>query len=133
MFLKVLSGTILFAALAGAVQAQEDIGKAVYEQYCATCHGVSGQGDGPLTEFLTSKVPDLTQLSARNDGAFPMLKVIHIIDGRTGLRAHGGDMPVYGNVFMAENKTTTKGDYSDVLTTRGRILSIAEYLDSIQK
>ena len=27
---------------------------------------------------------------------------VHVIDGRTRLRAHGGPMPVYGDIFGAE-------------------------------
>ena len=73
----------LFALSSTAGFAEEAMGQAVFTQYCATCHGASGTGDGPLTEMITSKVPDLTKISMQNDGEFPMLDVIHIIDGRT--------------------------------------------------
>lgn len=73
---------------------------------------------------------DLTGLAARNDGEFPMLQVIHIVDGRTGLRAHGGPMPVYGALFDAEAEA---GPYGGPLYTRGKILSLAYYLESIQQ
>ncbi len=129
-------GAIVLAVAgpAGSALAQDgDVGKAIYEQYCATCHGLTGEGDGPLTEYMLEKVADLTALSAGNDGTFPMLKVIHIIDGRTGLRGHGGPMPTYGDVFMAESATGTPGDFSNVLETRGRVLSVAQYLETIQK
>ncbi|PUB11031.1 c-type cytochrome [Yoonia sediminilitoris] len=119
------------AALSGSAgYAQDDLGENVYSQYCATCHGASGTGDGPLTELMTTKVSDLTVLKENNDGVFPMLEVIHIIDGRTGLRGHGGPMPVYGAVFNAE-----AGDieYGSVVYTRAKILSLAYYLESIQK
>lgn len=116
----------------GAAMAQDmDAGAATYGQYCATCHGANGTGDGPLTEMMTTSVPDLTTLSVRNDGEFPMLEVIHIIDGRTGLRAHGGPMPVYGALF--ESQMADAGPYGGVLYTRGRILSLAYYLESLQK
>lgn len=117
-------------------QAQDaDIGQALYEQYCATCHGMDGAGKGPLTEIMLDKPSDLRKLAANNEaspGEYPMLKVIHIIDGRTGIRAHGGPMPTYGNIFMAE----TEGEMEKVgavLETRGRILSLATYLESIQE
>lgn len=116
-----ISGSLAFA--------QDDVGAANYRQYCATCHGASGIGDGPLTELMTTKVSDLTQLSANNDGEFPMLKVIHVIDGRTGLRGHGGPMPVYGALFEEE-----AGDamFGAVIHSRAKILSLAYYLESIQ-
>ena len=66
-------------------------------------------------------VPDLTQLAANNDGEFPMLQAIHVIDGRTGLRAHGGPMPVYGALFTEESGSGTK--YGDDLFTRGKVLA----------
>ena len=94
-------------------------------------HGTGGDGKGPLTDLLTQEVPDLTGLAMRNDNVFPMLDVIHIIDGRTGLRAHGGPMPVYGHVFHREIKGTV--DYGAVLETRGKVLSLAYYLETIQK
>ncbi|MCA0043544.1 c-type cytochrome [Celeribacter litoreus] len=112
-----------------------EIGEKLYTQYCATCHGVDGTGEGPLAELLTMTPADLTQLSADNvaaPGEFPLLRVIHVIDGRTGVRAHGGTMPTYGEVFMTE----TTGDLEEVgavIETRGRILSLAMYLESIQK
>ena len=80
---------------------------------------------------MTVKVPDLTQISAANDGVFPMLKVIHVIDGRTGVRAHGGPMPVYGRVFTAE--AAEHGTIAAALEARGRVLSIAYYLESLQE
>ncbi|WP_083950564.1 c-type cytochrome [Roseivivax lentus] len=107
-----------------------DHGEALYTQFCATCHGAEAMGDGPLTDLLTTEVPDLHGLSARNDGVFPMLEVIHIIDGRTGVRAHGGPMPVYGDVFSRNGRGDM--DYGSVLETRGKILSLAYYLESIQ-
>lgn len=117
----------------GASAQQADVGQDLFEQYCATCHGLSGAGDGPLTVYLTEKVSDLTILAENNDGAFPMLKVIHIIDGRTGLRGHGGPMPTYGDIFEAEERSGMEGDYGPVLAARGRIMSVALYLEQLQK
>ncbi len=35
-------------------------GKATFEQYCASCHGSSGKGDGPAGGALNPKPKDLT-------------------------------------------------------------------------
>ena len=126
-----LSAAVIAGAAGAAVAEGSLIGAAVYHQYCATCHGAGGEGDGPLTEHMLTKVPDLTAMAAENDGVFPMLDVIHVIDGRTGLRGHGGPMPVYGSIFMSE-KQDEIGLVASVLETRGRILSLALYLESIQ-
>ena len=130
MRMLLAAATVLGAGTALAQDAE--IGARIYMQYCATCHGTAGDGRGPLTELMTVKVPDLTQLSATNDGEFPMLRVIHIIDGRTGVRGHGGPMPTYGDIFTAELPGDV-GPYTASVATRGRMLSLALYLESIQK
>lgn len=135
MITKTISaGVVLFASfVAGSAFAQDpDLGESLYMQYCATCHGSNAKGGGPLTQLLTVEVPALTQLAANNDGEYPMLKVVHIIDGRTGLRGHGGTMPTYGDIFMAETEGPIR-DLSNILETRGRIMSLALYLESIQE
>ncbi|TCO69428.1 hypothetical protein EV655_11559 [Rhodovulum euryhalinum] len=99
---------------------------------CASCHGESGLGQGPIAEFLTIPVPGLNRLSAENDGAFPMLQVIQIIDGRTGVRSHGEPMPIWGDLFKTP-LVGGMGDYGAEVIVRGRVLSIAYYLESIQE
>ncbi|MEX5729993.1 mono/diheme cytochrome c family protein [Rhodovulum iodosum] len=118
--------------LAGAATAQDDPGKAEYMNACAACHGANGVGDGPLAELMTVPMPNLTQLSAANDGAFPMLSVIQVIDGRTGIRGHGYPMPVWGDRFKAE-ATAEIGEYAAELMVRGRVLSIAYFVESLQQ
>ena len=136
--MKLLRTPLVFLALsipATAHTQNVEIGKDLYDQYCATCHGADGGGSGPLTEIMLEKPSDLRKLAQENpanSGEFPMLRVIHIIDGRTGLRAHGGPMPTYGAVFMAES-VNEMGSMGAVLETRGRILSLAMYLESIQE
>lgn len=107
-------------------------GEDLYTESCASCHGASGIGDGPMAEFMSVKVPDLTTIAQRNDGSFPTLTIAHIIDGRSGLRAHGTEMPIWGRQFSS-NPDAMTGDYSAVYTARGQILSIVYYLESIQK
>ncbi|EPX82004.1 hypothetical protein Salmuc_02369 [Salipiger mucosus DSM 16094] len=97
---------------------------------CASCHGAEAKGDGPLAEFLTVEVSDLTQIAARNDGVFPLIDVIHIIDGRTGGRPHGDPMPVWGQRF--KEAMGEAGPYASEIVVRGRILSLAYYIESIQ-
>ena len=130
---KILTGAIFLAIPLSASAQEVDAGRSIYMQYCATCHGVDGTGTGPLTEYMTERPSDLTQLAANNEaepGTFPMLRIIHVIDGRTGIRQHGGSMPTYGDIFMSE--AAEFGKTGSVLETRGRILSLALYLESIQ-
>lgn len=123
----VLSVACLLAGAAGA----DDLGKAEYMNACASCHGDAGAGDGPLAGLMTVPVPALTGLSAANDGNFPMLAVIHTIDGRQGIRGHGFPMPVWGSRFTEEQEAS--GPYGAEAIVRGRILSIAYFLESLQQ
>lgn len=107
------------------------VGKALYEGYCAACHGAKGMGDGDMADVLTVPAPNLTLIAKQNGGEFPMLKVIHIIDGRTGMRAHGGPMPLWGDVFSL-GTTDPSLAYNGEIMARGRVLSLAVYLESLQ-
>lgn len=99
---------------------------------CSSCHGASGAGDGELSRFLNVEIPSLTTLAERNDGVYPLLEVIHIIDGRSGLGPHGTLMPVWGNRFKASSVELT-GEYGAEVIVRGRVLSLATYLETLQQ
>ncbi|SFP78029.1 c-type cytochrome [Tranquillimonas alkanivorans] len=110
----------------------DDLGQEEFKNSCAVCHGASGMGDGPLAPVLTVPVSDLTTIEARNDGEFPLLHIIQVIDGRTGIRGHGYPMPVWGARFKAE-EIETSGPYAAEIIVRGRVLSLAYYLESLQE
>lgn len=136
-FTALLFAVLPIAALSNPVSAQTAIdddaaGPALFEATCGGCHGLGGEGDGPLAALLTVPVPDITTLAAENDGEFPMLDVIHVIDGRSGLRGHESAMPVFGNLYTMRQRLESE-DFDAVIETRGRVLVIAEYLQSIQK
>jgi len=107
-------------------------GQAEYMMSCAACHGEQGRGDGPYSELLKIASPDLTAIAARRDGKFPILEVIQIIDGRTGVRGHGGDMPIWGDRYKAELKDYA-GPFGAEQMVRGRVLELTLYLQSIQQ
>src|SRR5690554_1287481 len=75
-------------------------GEALYATSCAACHGVLGEGDGPVADVMRVSMPNLRNLSVRNNGEFPTESVRAYIDGRELPAAHGDRyMPVWGNVF----------------------------------
>jgi mono/diheme cytochrome c family protein len=47
-----------------------DLGEMEYLSSCAACHGLDGNGKGPLSAELKSQPADLTILAKRNDGCF---------------------------------------------------------------
>jgi mono/diheme cytochrome c family protein len=110
----------------------DEIGQQEYMNYCASCHGVTAKGDGEVAQFLNVPTPALTKLAQQNNGEFPLLKIIHIIDGRTGLGPHGTLMPVWGDRFKATSESLM-GEYGAEIFIRGKILSLATYLESIQE
>jgi mono/diheme cytochrome c family protein len=58
-------GAALVAAPAFCYGQDEDLGKRVYVNRCAVCHGLSGKGDGPLAAQLKTPVADLTQIQKK--------------------------------------------------------------------
>jgi mono/diheme cytochrome c family protein len=119
-----------------AVAQDTELGAELYARYCASCHGTRADGYGPassaLAGLLQVDVPDLTTLAERNEGHFPFLGVIHIIDGRLDVPAHGGTMPLWGQVFALDTEPEL-GLYGSLVEARGRVLSLALYLQSIQR
>lgn len=110
----------------------DEIGEQAYMNHCASCHGVTAKGDGEVAQFLNVETPSLTTLAAQNDGEFPLLKVIQVIDGRTGVGPHGTMMPVWGDRFKATSESSM-GEYGAEVVVRGQILLLATYLESIQE
>jgi mono/diheme cytochrome c family protein len=118
----------LLMLLNAGTAAADDIsdGRAIYLQYCASCHGVKGEGDGPLARVLTTPPTNLRLLSQRVGNPLPEKEIARFIDGRSEVKAHGPrDMPVWGKRFYAE----TGGNEAMV---RARIRKLVAYLQSIQ-
>ena len=125
------TAVILGAAANTSATAQDNSGEALYMNACAVCHGTTAAGDGPMAEFMNVPVPNLRQLSQRNDGIYPMLEVIQTIDGRSGIRAHGSEMPFWGTLFKAD-AVADAGVYGSEVIVRGQMLSLALYLEELQ-
>jgi mono/diheme cytochrome c family protein len=128
---KKIVTSLLAGLLLAAPAAADELGKAEYISACASCHGEDAKGNGPLAELMTVPVPDLTTLSVNNDGEFPMLRVIQTIDGRQGIKGHGYPMPVWGKRLVPDAEKY--GEFGSETVIRGRILSLALYLESLQE
>ncbi len=115
------------------VIAQEQVvltsGKLEYQQYCKSCHGADGKGNGPTSDLWKKPPADLTQLSHKNKGQFPFWRVYRTIDGREEVTAHGlRAMPIWGAHFLMQEG----GAPLDEHTVLGRILALVYYVESIQ-
>jgi mono/diheme cytochrome c family protein len=100
-------------------------GPALFRAYCAPCHGVNGQGRGPVAPALKSKVPDLTLLAKNNRGTFPESRVREVIMGDKLVVAHGSrEMPIWGPIF---HQIQSDVDWGNV-----RLDNLVKYLETIQ-
>ncbi|HSJ39706.1 MAG TPA: hypothetical protein VK955_01465, partial [Xanthobacteraceae bacterium] len=106
--LLVFPGTA-FAQVPEAVNSvQTTTGGEVFHTYCASCHGTSARGDGPLASSMIRKPANLVEIAKRNGGVFPSDLVFRTIEGRQPIKGHGGpDMPVWGDAF---SKSSEVGD-----------------------
>jgi mono/diheme cytochrome c family protein len=101
-----------------------DFGKMAYEDSCAACHGKDGTGNGPLSQELKTRPPNLTILAKNNNGVFPVDRMYEIIDGRKSITSHGTrEMPIWGNAFLS---------FGPENVVRSRIMAIIDYLNRIQ-
>ena len=117
----------------GAAAEDMTIGKQLYAEACAVCHGVSGKGDGEFARELKVPPSNLTTLLRDNGDVYPFLKIYHSVDGRSGTRGHGtADMPIWGTVFSRDAPGGTQ-PYSAELLVRARLVALIDYIESIQE
>ena len=95
--------------------------------YCSACHGADGRGHGPASVALKHAVPDLTLISQRNGGKFPLQQVKDVIEGKeSGPLAHGNrEMPIWGPIF---HDVESDEDWGEV-----RLDAVTKHLESIQQ
>jgi mono/diheme cytochrome c family protein len=111
-----------------------DVGKNEYDTRCAICHGLSGKGDGPYVQLLKegTDLPNLTELSKKNGGVYPFLRVYWTIDGTVRVRAHGSaNMPIWGQVYKFQSHNLDPL-YDPELFARTKIFALTEYVWRLQ-
>jgi mono/diheme cytochrome c family protein len=133
MLMAVVGFVILGTTLASA-QEQEviDAGKREFQRSCTSCHGADARGNGPMASVLNVKPADLTQMKKKHGGTFLFWRTYDTISGReeeVTVRGHGTrEMPIWGDRFRLEPGANEQ--YA--LGVRGRLLSLVQYLQSIQ-
>lgn len=95
--------------LAGIVKASNE-GKKIFDQFCITCHGKTGEGNGPTGEMLEPKPANLTSktVQKQSDGAI----FWKITNGK-------GAMASYKNI-LSKDKRWELIDYIRVLGKAGK-------------
>lgn len=104
-------------------------GKVIYAKECAACHGPAGQGAGSESLGIGMPPPDLTRLTARNDGYFPREFVRRFVLGLLDKEADS-PMPDFASVGLSHvypdggaDGEVLEADFEDML----------DYLESIQQ
>ena len=119
---------ILTLIVGGTIARADEVaqGRAIYLHYCATCHGINADGNGPVARALTTPPTNLRHLSDLYGNPLEEDKVARAIDGRAEVKAHGPrDMPVWGQRFSSES-------HGDERQVKARIAKLVAYLQSIQ-
>ena len=119
-------------ALAACAPDGRVAGRALYDQYCLSCHGRDGTGDGPAAEGLTRRPADLTRISGRNGGTFPMVKVMSQIDGYTRRNDHSSVMPELGAALQEGPMVMVETADGVRTPTPANLVALAEYLRGLQ-
>ena len=121
---------IPFLAMGSPLEAQPD-GQLLYMEKCASCHGVTGRGDGPAAIGLGTAPEDLTRIAARRGGIWPMLEVMSIIDGYSRRTLPREDMPIFDDFLEGEMIDFDTGN-GLTTPTPTKLIEMVNYLETIQ-
>jgi mono/diheme cytochrome c family protein len=116
-------------AFASRATAADHPGKAVFDQYCASCHGVAADGTGPVAAEMKIAPSDLRKLATKYGEPLPKAKLREFVDGRQMVRSHGSaDMPVWGEDLIRNAPPTANAEFFK----RGTIIVILDYIETLQ-
>jgi mono/diheme cytochrome c family protein len=124
---------LLAACLPGGGTTKAEViptGAEDFASYCAVCHGTNGTGDGELAAELPQKPANLTTISQRNGGTFPMTRVMAHIWGYA--QEDGRVMPKFAPL-LDSNLVLFDGGDGIATPTPIRLVQLGEYVKSIQQ
>ncbi|MFD2739027.1 c-type cytochrome [Sulfitobacter aestuarii] len=127
----ILAASLTLLGCVPASMPEPHEGAAYFAQNCASCHGASGQGDGPLAAGLNPAPVDLTRLRQGNGGTFPTARALSYVYGDPRGDHRARVMPEFG-AAMDEDLVPIEVD--GVLTPTPRPLAaLLAYLVDIQR
>ena len=130
--MRVLLTLAVFLLTSIAYAGDAERGLVLFQDHCATCHGVDARGNGPMAPVLSISPGDLTALSQSNGGAFPVGRVVQRVDGSTSVLAHGGPMPLFGLILEGPSDIVLGADGSEIVAPEA-IIDIAVWLEEVQR
>jgi len=103
-------------------------GREMYVTYCAACHGMTGEGNGPAAPAFKQAPTNLTLLAKTHGGTYPQDTVKNTLTFGTNVPAHGdAKMPVWGALF--DSLDSGSGPSS---VPKLRIHNLTEYIKTLQ-
>ena len=130
MVFMFLLGSLLIAAQQTQIKkvpvnrVPADDGKTMFDNYCASCHGLDGKGNGPATSALKGTPKDLTLLEQENGGKFPAAHVATKLRD-VDLPVHGSkEMPIWGPLLSSVSSNNSE--------VQLRISNLTKYIESLQ-
>ncbi|MDU8928877.1 cytochrome c [Alisedimentitalea sp. MJ-SS2] len=127
-----LAGAMMTVGLIGAcTDMAPSPGRETYTHYCASCHGNSAVGDGPIADSLPVPPADLTVLRLANDGAFPTEHVMATVYGYPGKHAFSA-MPEFGPLLEGPKQIWVSPKGEEIMTPVA-LLELVSYLGTLQR
>lgn len=103
-----------------------DSGAYLYRTFCASCHGDTGRGDGPVADLAVRRPANLTTLALRHGGVYPRAAVRATLDGTSAVEGHAGP----GTPDWAESlRRSARGDERAV---QQQIDAIVAHVETLQ-
>ena len=132
--IRIFATSLVVAAVLVACAPERQVsGRALYTDYCASCHGDSGKGDGAAAEALGKAPADLTTISARNGGSFPMVQVMSTIDGYTRRGDRASVMPELGAALQEGPLVMFDTGDGIATPTPVNLVALANYVKRLQR
>ena len=123
-------GCLLVAACQNVPASGIDVARQDFGDYCASCHGADARGGGELAAALKVRAVDLTTLTARNGGEFPLVAVMSKIDGYT---RGTSSMPEFGALLLEDRTVMVETSPGIQTPTPERLVAMARYLETLQR
>lgn len=130
--LVILLSAVLVAGCGGIRQDDLRRGGMLYTENCAVCHGGDAQGGGGAGVYGLSKTPpDLTGLSQRNGGAFPVYTTLETLEGYADGGMRGRQMAGFSDL-QGKRKKRVRIDRERARTTEP-LAALLTYLSTLQR
>lgn len=112
---------------------RENFGNSEFQARCASCHGVSGKGNGALMPLLPLLHVVAGTDAAGKKGIFPINRAHEVVEGDK-VPAHGSlGMPIWGLAYRLINaESYFETEYETNAPVRERILFLLECVSTMQ-